>query len=48
MLQRDRQIRTQIQQLADACLFGFSFWMAFTLRGNPQIIAWLNLDLIPA
>jgi exopolysaccharide biosynthesis polyprenyl glycosylphosphotransferase len=47
MLQRDRQIRTQIQQLADACLFGFSFWMAFALRGNPQIIAWLNLDLIP-
>jgi hypothetical protein len=48
MLQRDRQIRTQIQQLADACLFGFSFWMAFMLRVNPQIIAWLGLDSIPS
>ena len=48
MLQRDRQIRTQIQQLADACLFGFSFWLAFALRGNPQVIAWLDLDSIPA
>jgi exopolysaccharide biosynthesis polyprenyl glycosylphosphotransferase len=47
MLQRDRQIRTKIQQLADACLFGFSFWVAFALRVNPQIIAWLNLDPIP-
>ena len=48
MLRRDRQIRTQIHQLADACLFGLSFWMAFALRANPQIIAWLNLDPIPA
>jgi exopolysaccharide biosynthesis polyprenyl glycosylphosphotransferase len=47
MLQRDRQIRTQIQQVADACLFGFSFWIAFVLRANPQIIAWLDLDPIP-
>jgi exopolysaccharide biosynthesis polyprenyl glycosylphosphotransferase len=47
MLQRDRHIRTQIQQVADACLFGFSFWMAFALRTNPQIVAWLDLDAIP-
>ena len=47
MLQRDRQIRTQIQQVADACLFGFSFWIAFALRASPQIIAWLELDPIP-
>jgi exopolysaccharide biosynthesis polyprenyl glycosylphosphotransferase len=47
MLQRDRQIRTQIQQVADACLFGFSFWIAFALRANPQIVAWLELDPIP-
>jgi exopolysaccharide biosynthesis polyprenyl glycosylphosphotransferase len=46
MLQRDRQIRTQIQQVADACLFGFSFWVAIALRANPQIIAWLDLDPI--
>ena len=47
MLQRDRQIRTQIHQVADACVFGASFWIAFMLRANPQIIAWLNLDPIP-
>ncbi|HVU09188.1 MAG TPA: sugar transferase, partial [Verrucomicrobiae bacterium] len=43
MLQRDRQIRMQIQQLADACLFTVSFWIAYSLRSNPQIIAWLKL-----
>jgi exopolysaccharide biosynthesis polyprenyl glycosylphosphotransferase len=47
MLQRDRQIRTQVHQVADACLFAVSFWIAFVLRANPQIIAWLNLDPIP-
>jgi exopolysaccharide biosynthesis polyprenyl glycosylphosphotransferase len=43
MLQRDRQIRIQIQQLADACLFALSLTIAYMLRSNPQIIAWLNL-----
>ena len=47
MLRRDRQIRTQIHQLADACLFAVSFWAAFALRANPQIIADLKLDVIP-
>jgi exopolysaccharide biosynthesis polyprenyl glycosylphosphotransferase len=47
MLRRDRQIRTQIHQMADACLFAVSFWLAYALRANPQIIAWLNLDVIP-
>ena len=47
MLRRDRQIRTQIHQVADACLFAVSFWMAYALRTNPQIIAWLNLDPVP-
>jgi exopolysaccharide biosynthesis polyprenyl glycosylphosphotransferase len=46
MLRRDRQIRTQIHQVADACLFAVSFWMAYALRNNPQVIAWLNLDPI--
>lgn len=46
MLQRDRQIRVQIQQLADACLFAIGLSIAYTLRSNPQIIAWL--DLVPA
>jgi len=48
MLRRDRQIRTQIHQLADACLFAVSFWIAFALRADPQIIAWLKLDAIPS
>jgi exopolysaccharide biosynthesis polyprenyl glycosylphosphotransferase len=47
MLRRDRQIRTQIHQVADACLFAVSFWLAYALRNNPHILAWLNLDPIP-
>ncbi|MGA2178455.1 MAG: sugar transferase [Verrucomicrobiota bacterium] len=47
MLRRDRQIRTQIHQVADACLFAVSFWIAYALRTNPQVIAWLDLDAIP-
>ena len=43
MLRRDRQIRTQIQQLADACLFAASFWIAYYLRLNPQVVAWIGL-----
>ena len=38
MLRRDRQIRMQIHQLMDACLFAFGFWLAYTLRANPTII----------
>jgi exopolysaccharide biosynthesis polyprenyl glycosylphosphotransferase len=44
MLRRDRQIRTQIHQLADACLFAVSFWLAYVLRTNSQVIALLNLE----
>ena len=47
MLRRDRQIRTQIHQLADACLFALSFWAAYVLRANPQISAWMHLTPIP-
>ena len=47
MLRRDRQIRTQIHQVADACLFAVSFWIAYALRNNPHIVAWLELDPIP-
>jgi exopolysaccharide biosynthesis polyprenyl glycosylphosphotransferase len=47
MLRRDRQIRTQIHQLADACLFAVSFWFAYALRTNPHIIAWLELEPLP-
>ncbi len=44
MLRRDRQIRTVIHQLADATLFAIAFWMAYALRSNPDIIAWLRLE----
>ena len=44
MLRRDRQIRTVIQQLADASLFAIAFWVAYALRANPEIIAWLKLE----
>jgi exopolysaccharide biosynthesis polyprenyl glycosylphosphotransferase len=44
MLRRDRQIRTQIHQLADACLFALSFWAAYALRVDPQVVAWLHLQ----
>ena len=43
MLQRSRQIRTQIHQLVDACLFAASFWIAYSLRENPIFVTWLKL-----
>ena len=45
MLRRDRQIRMQIHQLMDACLFAVSFWLAYELRANPDVID--LLDLVP-
>ena len=46
MLRRHRQIRMQVQQLLDACLFAVSFWLAYTLRADPQIISWFKLDQV--
>jgi len=46
MLQRDRQIRTQVHQFADACLFAASFWLAYSLRSNEALTAWIN-SLLP-
>jgi exopolysaccharide biosynthesis polyprenyl glycosylphosphotransferase len=46
MLRRDRQIRMQFHQLVDACLFWLSFWLAYVLRIDPQIVAWLHLPAI--
>ena len=43
MLRRDRQIRMQIHQLMDACLFALSFWLAYELRSNEDIIDLLGL-----
>jgi exopolysaccharide biosynthesis polyprenyl glycosylphosphotransferase len=45
MLQRDRQIRTQVHQLTDACLFAASFWLAYAVRSNVAVTNWLNLAL---
>jgi exopolysaccharide biosynthesis polyprenyl glycosylphosphotransferase len=36
----------QMHQLTDACLFGFSFWMANLLRVNPVVIALFNFGVI--
>ncbi|HEV2435123.1 MAG TPA: sugar transferase [Verrucomicrobiae bacterium] len=44
MLKRDRQIRTVIHQLVDATLFAIAFGVAYALRANPDIIAWLKLE----
>lgn len=44
MLRRDRQIRTQVHQVMDACLFAIAFWLAYVLRANPDIIDLFGLD----
>jgi exopolysaccharide biosynthesis polyprenyl glycosylphosphotransferase len=43
MLRRDRQMRMQIHQLVDACLFALSFWLAYELRSSPFIIQLFKL-----
>jgi exopolysaccharide biosynthesis polyprenyl glycosylphosphotransferase len=47
MLQRDLQRRTQIHQLADACLFAVSFGLAYAVRGDVDFSNWVGLDVIP-
>lgn len=44
MLRRNRQIRMQVYQLVDACLFAVSFWLAYTLRADPRVIYHLGLE----
>src|SRR5215475_4814774 len=46
MLRRDRQIRMQVYQLVDACLFALSFWLACRLRADPRVIYHFKLDPI--
>jgi exopolysaccharide biosynthesis polyprenyl glycosylphosphotransferase len=43
MLRRHRQIRMQIHQLMDACLFALSFWLSYILRSSERVSAWFNL-----
>lgn len=47
MLQRDRQFRTQIHQLTDACVFAASFWLAFVVRSNEAFTKFFGLETIP-
>ena len=46
MLRRHRQIRTQVQQLMDACLFTLSFWVAYSIRAHPEVMDAFNLDQV--
>ncbi len=46
MLRRNRQIKMQIQQMLDACLFGISFLLAWAIRSNSDIVQSLNLPAI--
>src|SRR6185436_3001220 len=42
MLRRHRQIRMQIHQLMDACLFACSFWLAYLLRTSHEVADFLG------
>ena len=46
MLRRDRQIKMQIQQVLDMCLFGVSFLLAWAIRSNAEITQGLHLPVI--
>ncbi len=46
MLRRDRQMRMQVNQMLDACLFAVSFWMAYELRASPFFLARFSLPPI--
>lgn len=44
MLRRDRQIKMQVCQLVDACLFALSFWLAYKLRSDLRVIYHFRLE----
>ena len=44
MLRRHRQIRMQIHQFMDACIFGLSFWLSYALRANEFVVGFLRMD----
>lgn len=47
MLQRDRQLRTQLGQLKDAALFALALWLAHTWRFHfPEEALWWRFDPI--
>src|SRR6266478_1410844 len=43
MFRRRRQMRMQIHQLMDACLFAIAFWLAYVLRSNLDLANFLGL-----
>lgn len=47
MLRRDRVVRMQIHQLMDACIFAFSFWLAYTLRSSEWLRDFFHLNPVP-
>ena len=44
MLSRSRQMRMQIHQVMDACLFALGFWLACRLRSNPEVTDLFGLN----
>ena len=47
MLRRDQQMRMQLHQLVDACIFAVSFWLTYKLRSNPDFADYFHLVHIP-
>ena len=47
MATREQQVRLQVQQLIDACLFALTFWCAVQLRGAQWVIDALHLVAPP-
>lgn len=47
MLRRHRQIRTQIHQLMDACLFAVAFWLAYEIRATEFAEQFFKLPVQP-
>ncbi len=43
LFRRDRFLNIRLHQLVDACVFGFSFWLAYTLRSNADLRALFDL-----
>ncbi|HEX4646063.1 MAG TPA: sugar transferase [Verrucomicrobiae bacterium] len=46
MLRRHRQIKKQIEQPLDACIFALSFWFAYVLRAAPSIEDFFRLQQV--
>ncbi len=42
MLRRDRQMRMQVYQLMDACIFAVSFWLAYEFRASDFVTVTLG------